>query len=154
MNPQLAATATFSPAELREKLGVNGYLQGASEAAMAEQGAGLRPVPLAAEQGDSGMPVIKVLSVTAGHRVREISIDGKIFTGREIREKLGLRSSQFTWTIKNGNIAITTYGSGHGVGMSQWGADGMAKEGATATQILKHYYSGISFAQVSTLLKK
>ncbi|MNM08063.1 Amidase enhancer precursor [compost metagenome] len=154
VNPQLAATATFSPAELREKLGVSGYLQGASEAAMAEQGAGLRPVPLAAEQGDSGMPVIKVLSVTAGHRVREISIDGKIFTGREIREKLGLRSSQFTWTIKNGNIAITTYGSGHGVGMSQWGADGMAKEGATATQILKHYYSGISFAQVSTLLKK
>ncbi len=38
--------------------------------------------------------------------------------------------------------------------MSQWGANGMAKEGGTATQILKHYYSGISFTQISTLLKK
>lgn len=96
---------------------------------------------------------MEVLSVTAGHRVKEISIDGRIFTGREVRERLGLRSSQFTWTMKNGEVAITTYGNGHGVGMSQWGANGMAKEGGTATQILKHYYSGISFTQVSILLK-
>ncbi|MBY9077639.1 stage II sporulation protein D [Paenibacillus sp. HN-1] len=152
VDPQLAMTATFTPAELREKLGVSS--QGASEVAMTGQGVRLRPVPLAAESGGSGMPVMKILSVTAGHRVKEISIDGQVFTGREVREKLGLRSSQFTWMIKDGSIAITTYGNGHGVGMSQWGADGMAKEGATATAILKHYYSGISFTQVSTLLKK
>lgn len=97
---------------------------------------------------------MEVLSLTTGHRVKEISIGGSIFTGREVREKLGLRSSQFSWSRKGNKILITTFGNGHGVGMSQWGANGMAKEGGTATQILKHYYSGISFTQISTLLKK
>lgn len=99
-------------------------------------------------------PDIRILSHTAGGRVKEISIGGIVFSGREVREKLGLRSSQFVCRMEDGEIAITTYGNGHGVGMSQWGADGMAREGETATRILKHYYTGISFAQVSTLLKK
>ncbi|MMZ65026.1 hypothetical protein D1872_274000 [compost metagenome] len=51
------------------------------------------------------------------------------------------------------NVKITTYGYGHGVGMSQWGANGMAKNGYTAAQILKHYYTGISFEETVDLLK-
>ena len=74
-------------------------------------------------------------------------------TGREVREKLDLRSSQFTLAVTGDTVKITTYGYGHGVGMSQWGANGMAKEGYTTTQILKHYYTGISFQQVSHFLK-
>ncbi|WP_145139583.1 stage II sporulation protein D [Paenibacillus sp. Y412MC10] len=102
----------------------------------------------------TGQPFIQVLSTTEGHRIKEISIGGHVFSGREVREKLNLRSSEFTWKTSGADIQITTYGYGHGVGMSQWGADGMAKEGSTATQILKHYYTGIDFTQASKLLSK
>ncbi|QWU15898.1 stage II sporulation protein D [Paenibacillus sophorae] len=155
VTPGLKVTATFSVSELREKLGIEGDSGSGAQKVFSPSGVTAEKVmPLSAEHTSIGEPRIEVLSVTAGHRVKEISIDGKVFTGREVREKLGLRSSQFTWTMGSGRIAITTYGSGHGVGMSQWGANGMAKTGSTATQILKHYYSGISFTQVSTLLKK
>ncbi|NGM82278.1 stage II sporulation protein D [Paenibacillus sp. 7124] len=155
VNPQLQSTATFTFSELRAKLGLGGIApQGAQRVLASSAGASGRLKPLSMERTAAGLPQLEVLSLTAGHRIKEISIDGRVFTGREVRERLGLRSSQFTWTIKKGQIAITTYGNGHGVGMSQWGANGMAKEGSTATQILKHYYSGISFTQVSTLLKK
>lgn len=97
--------------------------------------------------------LFKILSVTTGHKVKDISIGGKVFTGREVREKLKLRSSQFTLRLGGDNVNITTYGYGHGVGMSQWGANGMAKAGYTCTQILKHYYTGISFRQASHILK-
>ncbi|MGN7762090.1 stage II sporulation protein D [Paenibacillus sp. 22594] len=146
ITPNLAVTYTFTTSELIQKLGiadrvipVSGHL--ASSLA--------RPV----SSSSLSLPV-EVLSLTTGHRVKKISIAGTVFTGREVREKLGLRSSQFTWKRQGGKVVITTYGNGHGVGMSQWGANGMAKEGSTATQILKHYYSGVSFNQVSTLLKK
>ncbi|OPA75821.1 stage II sporulation protein D [Paenibacillus selenitireducens] len=95
----------------------------------------------------------RILSTTTGHRIKLIRIRGKNYSGREIREKLGLRSSEFTWRIHKGQIDITTYGNGHGVGMSQWGANGMAKEGATAEAIVKHYYTGVSLEQVNDVLK-
>ncbi|CAM4222203.1 stage II sporulation protein D [Paenibacillus phoenicis] len=97
--------------------------------------------------------LFKILSWTTGRRVKEIRIGDKVYTGREVREKLDLRSSQFTLAVAGDTVKITTYGYGHGVGMSQWGANGMAKEGYTTTQILKHYYTGISFQQVSHFLK-
>ncbi|MBW4081700.1 stage II sporulation protein D [Paenibacillus sp. S150] len=148
ITPNLAVTYTFSNSELIEKLGLADIILPASGDVAASSLA--KPVT---SSTSSGLPV-EVLSLTAGHRVKEISIGGTVFTGREVREKLGLRSSQFTWKRQGGKVQITTYGNGHGVGMSQWGANGMAKGGSTATQILKHYYSGISFNQVSTLLKK
>ncbi|WP_245697701.1 stage II sporulation protein D [Paenibacillus oryzae] len=98
-----------------------------------------------------GKPVIKLVSETEGNRVKEVKINGVLFTGREVREKLGLASSQFTWKIDGKKISFTTYGMGHGVGMSQWGANGMAKEGKTAVDILQHYYSGASIVQASKL---
>jgi stage II sporulation protein D len=81
-----------------------------------------------------------------------VSAGGKSFTGREMREKLELNSSQFTWKISGSRIEITTYGYGHGVGMSQWGANGMAKEGKNAETILKYYYQGVELGRVSALL--
>ncbi|CQR58657.1 stage II sporulation protein D [Paenibacillus riograndensis] len=148
ITPNLAVTYTFSNAELIQKLGIAAAALPASRDLAASGPA--KPV---SSSSASGLPA-EVLSLTAGHRVQKISIGGMVFTGREVREKLGLRSSQFTWKRKGNKVLITTYGNGHGVGMSQWGANGMAKQGSTATQILKHYYSGISFNQVSTLLKK
>lgn len=147
LTPNYAVTTAFTVQELVTKLG-KGKQAVPAVKELATSGKRLRTVL----SGDSLS--IEVLSHTTGRRIKEISIGGQIYTGREVREKLGLRSSQFTWKRKGGQILITTYGNGHGVGMSQWGANGMAKEGGTATQILKHYYTGISFAQVSTLLKK
>lgn len=146
ITPNYAVTYTFSASELLARLGLNGKsIPASKEVSISKKTQNIA--------SSSELPM-EILSLTTGHRIKEISIGGTVFTGREVREKLGLRSSQFTWKREGTKILITTYGNGHGVGMSQWGANGMAKAGGTATQILKHYYSGISFTQVSTLLKK
>lgn len=80
--------------------------------------------------------------------VKTIQIDNIVFTGREIREKLKLRSSCFTIQIQNEEVIIDTVGFGHGVGMSQYGAQGMALEGYTYDAILKHYYTGITIDSI------
>ncbi|WP_438447475.1 stage II sporulation protein D [Gorillibacterium sp. sgz5001074] len=89
----------------------------------------------------------KVLKQTDGHRVGQIRIGGKLFTGREVREKLELPSSQFEWRLKGSEVEITAYGYGHGVGMSQWGANGMAKEGKSAEDIVRYYYTGVQIGR-------
>ncbi|MDF2927468.1 MAG: stage sporulation protein [Paenibacillaceae bacterium] len=95
----------------------------------------------------------KTVKTTAGHRIGKISIGGKVFTGREVREKLGLYSSQFQWKLKGTDVEITTYGYGHGVGMSQWGANGMAKQGKTAAEIIQHYYTGVQIGNTNDTSK-
>lgn len=96
---------------------------------------------------------MRVVERSAGNRIKKLSINGKLFTGREVREKLGLNSSQFQWNYTNGKWEITTFGYGHGVGMSQWGANGMAKESRKAEEIVKYYYTGIELGKASNLLK-
>lgn len=82
-----------------------------------------------------------ILGYTEGGSVEEILVGDNIYTGREFREKLGLRSSDFSFKFKDNKVLITTYGYGHGVGMSQYGALGMAKSGYKYDEILKHYYN-------------
>lgn len=74
--------------------------------------------------------------------VEYLTIEDKKYRGKQIRELLKLRSSCFKIEIKD-KVMITTYGYGHGVGMSQHGANLMAKEGYTYDEILKHYYQGV-----------
>ncbi|CQR46175.1 Amidase enhancer precursor [Paraliobacillus sp. PM-2] len=85
---------------------------------------------------------------TESNRVKTIDIGGKTFTGREIREKLKLRSTDFKISKKNDYLIFTTKGYGHGVGMSQYGANGMAKEGKSYKEIVNHYYQGISIQTI------
>lgn len=85
----------------------------------------------------------KITARTKGKRVAKVNINGKTFTGKEIRESLGLTSTDFTWKRKGDQITIQTKGNGHGVGMSQYGANGMALEGKTYKEIIKHYYKGV-----------
>lgn len=108
---------------------------------------------LAIKKKDRKSSSIRILKKTTGNRIGMISIGGKEFTGREVRERLGLASSQFTWAIKKDSISITTYGYGHGVGMSQWGANGMGLAGKTAKDIITHYYTGTKIEKDSKLLK-
>lgn len=87
---------------------------------------------------------IHILNYTEGGRVNEVSIGGEVYSGREIRETLGLNSSAFEITPLEDGYAFTTYGYGHGVGMSQYGANGMAQNGYGYQEILSHYYQGAS----------
>lgn len=96
---------------------------------------------------------MRVVGTTEGNRVKMVAIGKSRFSGRIMREKLGLASSQFTWVIQGDEIALTTYGFGHGVGMSQWGADGMARSGQTAKQIVTYYYSGTEVQEASGLVE-
>ncbi|MEW8972033.1 MAG: stage II sporulation protein D [Mesobacillus sp.] len=96
----------------------------------------------------------KVISRTTGNRVAKIDIGGKVLTGKEVRDKLGLRSSDFTWELKGNNVVITTEGFGHGVGMSQYGANGMATEGKNYQDIVKHYYKGVEISEAESMLTK
>jgi stage II sporulation protein D len=85
---------------------------------------------------------IEVLSRTSGDRVDQIKIGDKIFSGVELRTMFGLRSADFDIKIEENNAIFVTRGYGHGVGMSQYGANGMAKDGYSYTDILAHYYPG------------
>lgn len=95
----------------------------------------------------------RVLEKTEGQRIKKVRIGGKLFTGKEVRERLELNSSQFEWKMKGTNVEITTTGYGHGVGMSQWGANGMAKEGKSAEEIVKYYYTGIEIGSKPDTIK-
>ncbi|KGP71799.1 stage II sporulation protein D [Pontibacillus yanchengensis] len=99
-------------------------------------------------------PILSNVKKTESERVSEVTVGGKTFTGREIREALDLKSSDFTVKYKNDHIIFTTKGYGHGVGMSQYGANGMAQEGKTYEEILSHYYQGIAISKVDDFLPK
>ena len=79
---------------------------------------------------------------TAGGGVDTITIGGVSLTGKELRSLLGLRSTIFTVGVEDGQIVFHTRGYGHRVGMSQYGAEAMAAQGSSYTEILTHYYSG------------
>ena len=70
------------------------------------------------------------------------------FTGKQIREALGLRSSNFSVSKADGGIAFTTKGFGHGAGMSQYGAKYMAENGSDYTDILNHYYKNVTLSRL------
>lgn len=92
--------------------------------------------------------LIEVLSYTVSGRVDKIKIGEKTYTGVQVRSKLGLRSTDFKIVLKESNISITTKGYGHGVGLSQYGANEMAKNGYTYNKILHHYYTNV---QITTI---
>lgn len=103
--------------------------------------------------GNSGA-VGKITAYTPGKRVATVEVGGKEFTGREVREKLELKSSDFTWEMKGNSVVIETKGFGHGVGMSQYGANFMAEAGKTYTEIVSHYYKGTEVSSAEPFLTK
>ena len=79
---------------------------------------------------------------TASGTVQEITLGGQTFRGETVRLLFGLRSSNFTLTVQNNALHFSVRGYGHGVGMSQYGANCMAASGADFATILSHYYPG------------
>ena len=90
----------------------------------------------------------QVSKILVSNFVRDLVINGKIFTGIEVFNKLGLKSTDFQVRVEGDMAVITTYGFGHGVGMSQYGAEGMAKEGYSYKDILSHYYQNTEIASI------
>lgn len=93
-------------------------------------------------------PTIKITSYTSSGYVDKVIINNQEYTGREVREKLGLASSCFQIELTSNGYKFTTKGSGHGVGMSQYGAQAMAKEKKTYQDILNHYYQNIQIESI------
>ncbi len=79
---------------------------------------------------------------TESGTVKTITVCGEKIKGSELRSALNLKSSNFEVTQKDGSFSFTVYGYGHGVGMSQNGANYMAKQGSDYKEILMHYYMG------------
>ena len=90
--------------------------------------------------------VVKDIKNNETGRIDELNINNKVFKGTEIRRLLSLRSTDFKINVSD-NISITTKGYGHGVGMSQYGANEMAKNGSSYEEILKHYYQNIDIVK-------
>ena len=81
--------------------------------------------------GDIKSSNIKIISRSTGGHVEKMQIGNGLIEGRTVREALELPSTNFTIKISAGKITFTSSGSGHGVGMSQYGASGMAKKAMT-----------------------
>ena len=83
------------------------------------------------------------ISYTEGNSVDKITIGNTQLKGTEVRSLLGLKSACFEISMLNDMITFNVHGSGHGVGMSQYGANIMANDGKGYIDILKWYYSGV-----------
>lgn len=127
LSPDYASTVTLTDAQFKEK-------------AAALTGASL---------SDDSDKWIEKTDVSDSGTVLSITIGGKAFTGLEVREAMGLRSPCFTVKHENGSFIFSVSGYGHGVGMSQYGADYMARQGASWQEIIKHYYKDIEIKKTS-----
>lgn len=94
---------------------------------------------------------VKILDYTDGKRVKTVRFGNHEISGVETRTLLGLRSTNFKIEKENENIKFSVVGYGHGVGMSQTGADSMAKQGSTFEDIIKHFYVGVEIKDVNLL---
>lgn len=109
-------TVRFSIKEFTEKLSISGFLETNSW--------------------------VSDITYTSGGGVEFITVNGRIFSGTEIRKQLNLRSTAFVISVVGETVTITTKGFGHRVGMSQYGAEAMALQGKSYQEILQHYYPG------------
>ena len=87
---------------------------------------------------------IDVIYKDESERITKIKFDNKEMTGINVRHMLGLRSCDFDYIINDNSVTFITIGYGHGVGMSQYGANCMAKEGYSYKDIINHYFLNIN----------
>ena len=103
--------------------------------------------PDAALTPETVKTAVAVSAVYPSGRVEQVRLGGTCITGKQMRRLMGLDSALFTVAFTDTEIVFSTKGFGHGVGMSQAGANGMAAAGATFEQILLHYYTGVTISE-------
>jgi stage II sporulation protein D len=94
---------------------------------------------------------IEIISRNSGDTVNELKIGNETIKGKNFRELLNLNSANFQLKFLNNEVEITCYGYGHDVGMSQWGANVMSKNGSNYLEILTHYYTGVDVKQLNEI---
>ena len=102
--------------------------------------------PAAKLNGDAGSFLTDITRNGAGF-VSTLRVGGVTVRGNELRTILGLRSPSFTVEVSGDTLTFHVTGYGHGVGMSQYGANAMAKEGYSCEEILEHYFTGTQVVQ-------
>ena len=85
---------------------------------------------------------IQILTRTTAGRAKSLRLLGKVYLATQLRTLLGLSSTDIEWVVQPDRLTITSYGNGHAVGMSQWGANDLAKKNINVQDILAHYYPG------------
>lgn len=91
---------------------------------------------------------IKILEYNESGRIKTIKVGNLNLSGVEVRTLLGLKSANFEVILDGENIKFIVKGYGHGVGMSQTGADSMAKSGSHYEDIIKHFYSDVEIVDM------
>lgn len=94
---------------------------------------------------------VKILEHTDSNRVKTVRFGNHELSGVETRTLLGLKSTNFEIKKENNQIKFSVKGYGHGVGMSQTGANTMAKQGKNCEEIIKHFYVGIEIKDINSL---
>ena len=136
-----------------ETSGEDGYTQYASEVILKQQEllekikTQYEDCKIDFEQQDC----IQILEYTSSGRVKTIKFGNKEIAGTEARTLLGLKSTNFEVAIDGENIIFSVTGYGHGVGMSQTGADSLAKQGLKYEEIIKHFYTNVEIIDVNSL---
>ncbi len=104
-------------------------------------------------QWSAGLGKTLKITKTESNRVKEMELGGERWTGRDVRDLLGLPSTDFEITFHAEKVVVETVGYGHGVGMSQYGAQVLANDSREAKEILSHYYTGTEIKNFSPCLK-
>lgn len=94
---------------------------------------------------------VAVVSRYDSGRVKSVRVGSVTISGNDLRHVIEMRSTNFEFSFDNYSVVLTTRGYGHGVGMSQTGADVMAKEGSSYQDILFHYYTGVQLVNLNSL---
>jgi len=91
---------------------------------------------------------IQVLSTSSSGRLRKVRLNDQVLSGEQLRSGLGLPSTWCSFQNQGDSLVITSRGYGHGIGLCQFGANGMAKAGYNYREILHHYYQGFEIHQL------
>lgn len=92
--------------------------------------------------------IVEILSYTDSGRVDKVRIGGVVYKAENLRTLLGLRSTNFTVNKEGEKVIFNVKGNGHGVGMSQVGANYYATQGYTFEKIITHYYTGVDVTKI------
>ena len=92
---------------------------------------------------------LQITNRSSSGRVLQLQANSSLFSGQEIRQELNIPSTRFKLSKQQTGVKIITSGYGHGVGLSQYGAQGLAQQGYNFTQILHHYYQGANCKKIN-----
>lgn len=95
-----------------------------------------------------GAANISGLSKTPAGRLKEVKLGERVLAGKDFRQALGLSSTLVSWQVAGDTVYFKTLGKGHGVGLCQYGANGMAKAAKNYREILAHYYTGVTIKKL------